>query len=266
MNMSPLSIVIAVVLACVVALLMSCGILAKDKTWKNMGDYRLCVPYDYNPATTAKKYPLFVYLHGANAKAGVDVLPCFISPKERETFPAFVYVPHTKGNWDNTKLIAQIEEIKGKYPIDVNRLYLMGYSMGGPGSYSLANDYFGRKGQLFAGIVRMAGQSQATLCDAIVKKTSVWYFVGLADTDLRVKIAQEAYSFLKGKNPDAVETTLPVSAETGHAGTTLTLRKNGIEIVKYTRFDSPVGHGINSFPLKDPAVLQWLFSQSLEKR
>ena len=187
--------------------------------------------------------------------------------EHKKTYPCFVYVPHTKRGWNNTILIQQIENLKTHYRIDRNRMYLMGYSMGGSGSYALANSHWDYNGHLFAGIVRMAGQSQTTLRDAIAEKTSIWYHVGRSDTARRVQVAQDAYEFLKAypANSTAQETSRPIPDQR-HPGTTLTLTMNDIEIVKLTQYDSPVAHGISHIPLRDSHLLEWLFSQSLENR
>jgi predicted peptidase len=143
----------------------------------------------------------------------------------------------------------------------------MGYSMGGSGSFALANAYYDSKNQLFAAIVRMAGQSQSVVRDAIADRTSIWYHVGLSDEPVRIKIARETYNFFKGYpgNSLATETTEAVDIP-GYTGTTLTLIKDGIEVVKYTEYNAPAAHGINNFPLSDPNLLKWLFNQSLIKR
>jgi len=236
--------------------------------YNNDGDYNLCEPWNYNKKENNKrKYPLFIYLHGAGSPGTPEILPCFNTDTDKKKYPCFVYLPHTSGSWDNERLISQIEDIKSSYRVDQNRIYLMGHSMGGSGSYSLANEYYDKKKQLFAGIVRMAGQSQAELQKEIADKTSVWYFVGLADTKLRVEVARVSYKFLKGYpgNSDAVEISDSVNFSR-YRRTTSTLVKKGIEIVKYTEYKFPVGHGISHIPLKDPYLLDWLFSQSLEKR
>lgn len=233
-----------------------------------MNDYFFSLPINYNPQNAAqKKWPLFIYLHGSGAQGGESVLPCLTNSNDKSRYPTFVYVPHTNDSWDDTKIINQIETLKATYPIDTQRIYLMGYSMGGSGSYTLANDYYTAKGQLFAGIVRMAGQSQTILSDPIVNKTAIWYHIGLADTELRVSVAREAYAFLKShfKNT-ATESKIAIPKILGRPGTTWSLSVNGVERVKYTEYAAPVGHGISHLPMKDPELLQWLFSQSIQNR
>jgi predicted peptidase len=236
------------------------------------GDYYFCEPWNYNQARNARrKYPLFVYLHGSGSSGVPGILPCFHDDPSYDTqriaYPTFVYLPHASGGFDFAKIIAQIEAIRAAYRIDSDRIYLMGYSMGGSGSYALANSYYDYNGTIFAGSVRMAGQSQTTVRDAIADKASIWYHVGLSDIAERVTTARESYAFLKGYhgNSRAVETKKAVPIE-GYPGTTWTLTKGSVEIAKYTEYDSPVGHGISNFPLNDPYLLEWLFAQSLKNR
>ncbi len=232
------------------------------------GDYYISKPVNYDkPENSAKRYPLLVYLHGSGSDGDPDVLPCFNNINDKKKYPAFVYLPHTSKVWDNGKLISQIEVLKSVYRIDTDRIYLIGYSLGGSGSYSLANEYYDSKKQLFAGIVRLAGQSQTSVHNSIADKTSIWYHVGLSDTALRVQIGKESYKFLKDyPGNSAAKETLSAVAIEGYPGSTLTLTKKGVEIVKYTEYNQPTGHGINNLPFKDPYLLNWLFSQSLKKR
>jgi len=232
------------------------------------GDFHLCKPWNYDKACNAdKKYPLFVYLHGGGGSGLPSSLPCFTKDNDKKTYPCFVYVPHAPGRWNNTLLIQQIERLKTLYRIDRNRIYLMGYSMGGSGSYALANRYYDHNSHLFAGIVRMAGQSQTIVRNAIADKTSIWYHLGLSDAPRRIQVAEDAYQFLKvyPGHSSARETSKPFPNQS-HPGTTLTLTMNTIEIVKFTRYDPPVGHNISHIPLTDPYLLEWLFNQSLENR
>ncbi|HOP62745.1 MAG TPA: InlB B-repeat-containing protein [Spirochaetota bacterium] len=236
--------------------------------YNSKDNYYLCKPWNYNKKENLnRKYPLFIYLHGAGSPGTPDILPCFISDSDKQKYPCFVYLPHTSGSWDNKKLISQIENIKSLYRMDQNRIYLMGHSMGGSTSYSLANEYYNMKKQLFAAIVRMAGQSQATVLNEIAEQTSVWYYIGLSDTKLRVDIARESFKFLKEypDNADALEIT-DSAHFSKYRRRTWTLIKKGMEIVKYTEYKFPVGHGISHIPLKDPYLLEWLFGQSLKKR
>ncbi len=235
----------------------------------SMDDMYLVEPVGYRDSQNAQnKYPLFVYLHPWSSPGGEKALPCLKTETERTAYPCFIYVPHsTKSTFNNKKIIGQIEALKQKYRIDTNRLYLAGHSMGGSGSYSLINDYYESKGVLFAGIIRMSGQTQTVLRDSIIGKTAIWYHIGLSDEKSRVETARKSFAFLKTHiKADGTTFHGEPAPYSQHPGITQIISKNGIDIVKYTEYDPPTGHDIGTFPFEDPKLLVWLFSQSLKNR
>ena len=113
--------------------------------------------------------------------------------------------------------------------------------------------------------MRLAGQSQTGVRDAIANKSSIWYHIGLSDTPTRIEIAGQAYEYIKNYegNIAAMEDTT-YDTVGPYPRMTKILVKNNIAIIKYNEY-SDVGHSA-SVPFLDPAVLQWLFQQSLKKR
>lgn len=232
-------------------------------------DSYLLQPWNYEKAyNSSRTYPLVVYLHGSGSSGDPAAMAMghlgYNNDGFKKDYPSFVYIPHTSGSWNNSRLISQIENLKNTYRINTNRIYLVGYSMGGSGSYALANAYYDYNGHLFAGIIRLAGQSQTSVRNLIASKTSIWLHIGLNDTATRVTVTRDAYQFLKTFHSDAAETSSTVTI-TNHPGTTLTLTKNNMEIVKKTEYDND-GHGVSNFPFRDPYLIQWLFNQDLGKR
>jgi len=237
-------------------------------------NFYFCKPWNYDKSFNSERdYPLVVYLHGAGSAGkinyldylGYDANLLFDNAQARNfqlNYPCFVLVPQTNDSWDNDKLINLIEDFKKSHRIDLNRIYLIGYSMGGSGSYSLANAYYQYNKHLFAGIIRLAGQSQTTLEDSIVKHTSVWLHIGLKDSELRIQVTRDAYDFLKANHLQSIETTSKVNISP-YSGTTVTLTENGVEIAKKTEYNN-VGHGINNLPFADEYLLKWLFSQQVK--
>ncbi|NOY09118.1 MAG: hypothetical protein GXP33_09785, partial [Spirochaetes bacterium] len=230
-------------------------------------NYGLLQPWNYNKTyNSSRDYPLVVYLHGSGGSWIASGI--FNNDDFKRKYPSFVYIPHTmEHSWDNNmEVMSRIEDLKNKYRIDINRIYLIGYSMGGSGSYLVAHDYFdyNNSGNLFAGIIRLAGKSQTKLRKEIADRTSVWLHFGLKDTLSGVRESvRGAYDYLKnyyGITEIQTSVTIP-----DHPGTTYTLTKDNIEIVKKTEYDND-GHDINSFPFNDPYLLEWLFSQSLKNR
>lgn len=232
-------------------------------------DSWLCLPWNYGkPYNRSRRYPLFVFLHGSGS-SGVPsaMMPCFRDDRDADktNYPSFAFVPHTAGSWDLNKLKGQIERLKSMYRIDATRIYLAGYSMGGSGSWALATSYYDSHGQHFAGIVRLAGESQTTTRDAIVQRTAHWYHVGAADTAPRLAAATNTWNFLANHaaNAGATFSTNPVPLAS-YPGSTITLSRAGSAAARFTYYHAPVGHGISFLPFTDPALLGWLYAQRVQ--
>ncbi len=228
-------------------------------------NYRLLYPWNYSKAhNTSRHYPLVVSLHGSG---GDHYAPCIVNDdREMQDHPCFFLSP-TCPNWrsDSAWVLDLIEELIVQYRIDRNRLYVMGFSMGGSGTFSIAKAYYAEKRGVFAGIVRLAGQSEETLPDALADRTSVWCHVGLLDDEIRVISAENIFRFFRDypRNRSAKEHV--VQDELGsYPRTTKVLVKDGIGIMKESEYEGMGHDGGTAF--SDPAVLDWLFSQSLENR
>lgn len=123
--------------------------------------YRLHVPPTLEPG---RKYPLFVYLHGAGDNGSDNVRQLgpmvgdLISRSDTEE-PAFILAPHAPSGqtWvkvpgppylnysqqdlqetDAVKATrALVLQLPSRYPIDTDRLYVLGFSAGSAGSWDL---------------------------------------------------------------------------------------------------------------------------------
>lgn len=237
-------------------------------------DYYYCLPRNYNVENGSGQFPLVIYLHGGGGYGRINGLDYLgysdtnasvdqVAEDFQTNYPSFVLVPQSKRGWDANKLITVVEKFKSIHPVDDKRIYLIGYSMGGSGSYIFLNGYYDYNHTLFAAVIRLAGQSQTTLRDSIALNSSIWLHIGLEDNPKRVDITREAYKFLKLKHPDAKELEEQISINEIR-GTTLTLHgKDGIE-VKKTEYDG-VGHDIYRFPFNDKRLISWLFNQKIRK-
>ncbi len=254
------------------------------------GDFFLVKPWNYEiRSNSSRKYPLLVYLHGSSQIKYLKNLYYMgmgyynwsdqlqnmteeyqkgIADEFRTTYPCFMYVPQGPSGFDIDAIIARIERFKTDYRIDQKRIYVHGFSMGGWGSLSLAKAYYDYNGQLFAGIIMLSGGGYLSSgYDAIVKKTAIWAVTGATD----LGSARSIYNYLKNHtlNAGAAETDsgdyTVTSLGTGYPARTLTLTKNGWDFAKMTEFPG-AGHFTTTFPFGDPAVMEWLFSQSLNNR
>jgi len=109
---------------------------------------RIMKPIHFDPA---KKYPVIISLHGAGGK-GTDNRKQLkpwnqqLAEKERrEKFPCYVVAPQSQGLWNGEQLKKVQKLIAGLPGVDMDRIYILGHSMGGHGTYiwiQLAPDYF----------------------------------------------------------------------------------------------------------------------------
>jgi pimeloyl-ACP methyl ester carboxylesterase len=116
--------------------------------------YALNVPADYAKSGPAR--PLVVHMHGHGWYRPFQGMP---APAIRD---AIVLSPHGRGSMDymfiaEEDVLACIAEVKRDYRIDADRVYLMGHSMGGTGSWNLA----ARFPDQFAGIGPSAGNADS---------------------------------------------------------------------------------------------------------
>ncbi len=163
-------------------------------------NYRMLRP----DADTIRKYPLVIFLHGsgerghdneAQLKWGVTN---FATDHNMLLHPAFVIAPQCpeKISWSNfsrTKMtadtrlqptatrpmemvIALIHQLEKTLPIDTNRIYITGLSMGGYGTY----DAIERYPNLFAAAVPVCGGGDPSLATAIVH-LPIWIVHGAED-------------------------------------------------------------------------------------
>lgn len=164
----------------------------------------------FAPAAAAKErpLPLILFLHGAGTRGDDNVRPMvlaypFISPEAQAKNPCFVLAPQVAGSagankerrWVNTdwakgsydakkvaisdemkQALALVDRLLAERPIDRQRVYVVGQSMGGFGTW----DAMLRRPELFAAGLPLCGggdPSQAAALAAI----PIWTFHGTKD-------------------------------------------------------------------------------------
>ncbi len=213
-------------------------------------------PWGYErEANATRNYPLLVsgcWGEGQSEYSAVS-----------KTHPAFVIDYQKDGVQDGEVLADWIDSaIAAGYRIDRSRVYLTGFSRGGSGSYPLAKGMYNR-GKYFAAIVRVAGQSQSDIGNAIAEKTAVWYHIGLLDTEQRVQVARAALEKFREYESyaDAVETTAEDTIS-GKERTTITFTRKGIPSFKYSEY--PEMHHESGPCYDDPKLFEWMFGMRIE--
>lgn len=213
--------------------------------------YRLYSPVALNPAV---KYPLVLFLHGFeglgkdNEKqiSGMDFAGThtWVMAHNQAAYPCFVLAPQCPigGLWANPltrkptrhlrRAVALIEELRVGLPIDRNRVYVTGQSLGGYGAWA-AVSYFP---DFFAAAVPVCGGGRTGRARYLVG-TPVWAFHGSLDPIIWPRESRRMVAALRkaGGNP------------------------------RYTEFKF-VGHKAWNAAYTHPELVPWLFSQARSPR
>jgi len=121
--------------------------------------------------------PLMVFLHGGDHTPTLDYFPHEI--KNGKDYPFAVLAPkNDNGTWLTVieEVACTIQYVLDNYPIDASRVYMMGPSAGGIGSYAIAAAY----PDYFAAICPVAGRYSVTAAESLTK-VAIWAFHGNAD-------------------------------------------------------------------------------------
>jgi predicted peptidase len=236
------------------------AITLQDTTYR----YQVFVPEDWTPH---EKWPVILFLHGSGERGddGMDQTDVGIGTairSDRGHFHAIVVMPQCRKNtwWTQPPMddlaMATLQAASKEFHGDPRRTYLTGISMGGYGSWHLAQKYPGK----FAAMVVICGgihPPEATLkahpelvkfappdgpkayaeAAARIGKLPVWIFHGADDNIVPVAESQRMAEAMKA-----------VGAE-----------------VRYTEYPG-VRHVSWDKAYDEPKLYPWLFSKSLANR
>ena len=216
--------------------------------------YRILTPPSLEPGQT---YPLVLFLHGAGERGNdnqaqlVHGASEFARADRQKKHPAFVVFPQCPVNqrwvesaWDLPSGKNEFEVAPSKpmsltldlvdtlirdLPIDPNRVYVTGLSMGGQGTWFAAVS----KPHRFAAMLEVCGGGDPSWADQYAG-IPVWAFHGQKDTVVPISRAREMIVGL---------------TEAGHSPE-----------LRYTEYPN-VGHNSWSQTFKRDDVFDWLFSQ-----
>ena len=182
--------------------------------------------------------PLVVFLHGIGERGNDGVkqlngLPKrFAAEKNFSVRPCIIIAPQCpdEAYWSGAtarRVIDLVEELVEDLPIDEDRLYLGGFSMGGFGTWTI----LGQEPKLFACGFPIAGGGDPSIARAI-KKIPIWNFHGEDDPTVEVDKSRRIVEALKKAKGN----------------------------ITYTEFPG-AGHGIAGKVLADEKLHQWIFEQ-----
>ncbi|MDE3125124.1 MAG: prolyl oligopeptidase family serine peptidase [Bacteroidota bacterium] len=190
--------------------------------------YRLLFP----DANKLRKYPLVIFLHGSGERGSDNDAQLkwgvlnFATDENMAKFPAIVVAPQCPNNkvWANFSrsnmqlqptptqtmelVIGLIHELMQTMPVDTNRIYITGLSLGGYGTY----DAIERYPNLFAAAVPVCGAGDTSKA-ATIAHIPIWIFHGAKDPVVNPNYSIEMATALTkaGAHPG-----LTLYPETGH--------------------------------------------------
>jgi predicted peptidase len=173
-------------------------------------NYLLYLPADYDK--DKKNRPLIMFLHGAGDRGkNINRVKNQGPPRmiaEGKGFDFIIVSPQCPNDlwWPEQTdvLINLLDEIENKYRVDTDRVYLTGLSMGGFGTWTLAEKYPNR----FAAIAPICGGSEQYAAYRL-KNVPVWAFHGAKDPSVPLIRSQEMVDAVKKAGGDAKLTVYP---------------------------------------------------------
>jgi predicted peptidase len=215
------------------------------------------MPYRLFRPAVAGKAPLVLYLHGSGGlgddnqkQLGLgNIFGTFLwaLPENQKRFPCYVLAPQTDRGWANYKAskaggpaevvpgfgsgtqlaLDIVHSLAREFPIDDRRLYVMGQSMGGAGTWNMIT----HRPDVFAAAAICCGSGTPDDVTRSVR-TPMWVFHGDADPTVPVSVSRDRIA---------------------------ALRKAGGQPL-YTEYPG-VNHNVWEWAFTEPQLVDWLFGQ-----
>ena len=211
---------------------------AFQKKWLVQGadtmPYRILLPLNFD---ATKTYPVVFFLHGSGERGNDNAAQLthgakfFLKEETRKTYPAIVVFPQcsTSGYWSNvlrtfdatqkigftflaegepTKdmriLQSLVKYILGNYPVNKDKVYVGGLSMGGMGTYELVR----RSPGIFTAAFPICGGANPATA-ASMKHVSWWLFHGAKDDIIYPAFSEKMFAAFKKEKINVQFTLYP---------------------------------------------------------
>lgn len=198
--------------------------------------YRILFPENYDKS---QSYPMVLFLHGSGERGGDNEkqlthgADLFLEPDNRENFPAIVLFPQCAEDkyWIDISIRSKlggkadpnfeesiqspseelatvndlVEQILKLESVDKKKLYVMGLSMGGFGTF----ETLARWPDKYSGAVAICGGGNISLTKNYADETGIWITHGAKDDVVPVILSKRVYQALKGHGADVRYTEFP---------------------------------------------------------
>jgi predicted esterase len=179
------------------------------------GQFLLYLPKGFSQHR-AVKYPLLIFLHGSG-ESGIDIdnvkkhgPPQFLD--DRSDFPFIVASPQARyppRGFDPEEMAVLLNQLLQRLPIDKDRVYLTGFSMGGYGTYLWASVH----PETFAAIAPVSGAARPEVACSL-RSVPIWAFHGAKDETVKVENDEAGVNEIKACGGDIKFTVYP---DVGHS-------------------------------------------------
>ncbi|MDA7527573.1 dienelactone hydrolase family protein [Planctomicrobium sp.] len=213
---------------------------------------RVMKPFGYD---ASQNYPVIVSLHGAggkgvnNQKQLKDWNRQLAETKRRKDFPCYVVAPQAAELWDANDL-KNVKALIATLPaVDTDRIYVLGHSMGGHGTYI----FIQLDPNFFAAAAPSAGSGLKRTEDFIdpekIKNVPIWAFHGDQDKVCPIEKDQQVFDEMNriGGN---MKFTIWKGDNHGVSGKMIIGADNGTTLLSSKHCDA------------EPDFMTWLFSQT----
>lgn len=173
-----------------------------QRTTQTIRSYLLSLPNGFGDGI--KRHPLRISLHGSGGPGPVS----FKTVSEARETPFVAVRPISDRGWNPSDLNVFLSEITELFPIDGERIYLTGGSMGGIGTYAwaMANP------EHFAAISPVCGFGDLFRASRL-KNIPVWIFHGEKDNTIPIHLSETMLAALQSCGGNVRHTFYP---EAGH--------------------------------------------------
>ena len=213
---------------------------------------RIMTPLSFDPE---QKYPVIVSLHGAggkgtNNKKQLKDWNLQLTDKQiRKNFPCYVVAPQVDQLW-NSDHLQKIKSIIDTLPsTDMDRIYILGHSMGGHGSYiftQLDPDFFAAAAPSAGSGLR---RTEPFIDPEKIKDLPIWAFHGDKDGVCPIEKDQVVFDEMKRLGGN-MKFTIWQGDNHGVSGKFIPGAKNGKTYLSSTRCNN------------EEDFLTWLFAQT----
>jgi len=168
------------------------------------GYHYLLVPpleRDSTRAPNDSLVPLIVSLHGKSLSGSnirdVTKYGTMYAINDGLKLPAYVIAPQCPmgQGWNPDRIMSIVDDVCANYPIDTNRIYVLGMSMGGYGTF----DFVGTYPDKVAAAIAICGGGKQQMASNLCK-VPLWVIHGTSDVDVPISQSRVMVSAIKSKS------------------------------------------------------------------